>query len=59
MNCTDSFYFDWVMKAPTPAMMDEFFPERLDNDSDHKFDYAFIGDGEVAGEYASLFAPRK
>jgi hypothetical protein len=21
-NCTDSFYVDWAMKAPTPVMMD-------------------------------------
>jgi hypothetical protein len=31
--------------------------QRLGNDSDDKFDYDFIDDGEMAGEYASLFTP--
>jgi hypothetical protein len=26
-KCTDLFYFYWVMKAPTPVMMGDFFPE--------------------------------
>jgi hypothetical protein len=59
MNCTDSFYIDWAMKPPTPVMMDECFPERLDGNSDDEFDYDFIDDGEMAGEYASLFAPQQ
>jgi hypothetical protein len=32
-NCTALFYFDWVMKPPTPVMVDECFPERLNDDS--------------------------
>jgi hypothetical protein len=32
------------MKAPTPVMMDECFPERLDDDSDNEFEYDFIDD---------------
>jgi hypothetical protein len=59
MNCTDSFYFDWVMKAPTPVVMDECFPERLDDYSDDEFGYDFIDDGEMTGEYASLFTPQQ
>jgi hypothetical protein len=46
------------MKAHSPAMMDECFPERLDDDSDDEFDYDFIDAGEMAGEYASLFTPQ-
>jgi hypothetical protein len=33
-NCTNSFFFDWVMRAQSPVMMDECFPERLDDDSE-------------------------
>jgi hypothetical protein len=58
-NCTASFYFDWVMKAPNPVMMDECFPERLDDDSDDEFEYYFIDDDEMAGEYATLFTPQQ
>jgi hypothetical protein len=58
-NCTDSFYFRWVMKAPSPAMMDECFPERLNNDSDDEFDYYCIDDGDMVGEYAFLFTPQQ
>jgi hypothetical protein len=47
------------MKALTPVMMDECFTERLNNDSDDVFDYDFIDDGEMAGEYASLFTPKQ
>jgi hypothetical protein len=46
------------MKSPTPVMIDECFPERLDDDSDDEFDYNFIDDDEMAGEYASLFTPQ-
>jgi hypothetical protein len=48
-NCTDSFYFDWVTKPPTPVIIDECFPERLDDNSDDEFDYDIIDDGEMAG----------
>jgi hypothetical protein len=58
-NCTDSFYFDWAMKAPTPVMMDDCFPDRLDDNSDKEFDYEFIDDGEMTGEYYSLFVPQQ
>jgi hypothetical protein len=59
MNCTDSFYFDWVMKALSPVMMDELFPERLDEDSDDEFDYNFIDGGDMAGEYSSIVIPQQ
>jgi hypothetical protein len=59
LNCTDSFYFNWATKPPTPVMTDECFPERLDDDSDDEFDYDFIDDGDMAGKYASLFTPRQ
>jgi hypothetical protein len=58
-NCIDLFHFEWVMKAPTPIMMDDCFPERLNDDSDDEFNYEFVGDGEMAGEYASLFTPQQ
>jgi hypothetical protein len=48
-NCTDSFYFYWAMKAPSPVLMDECFPERLNDDRDDEFDYDFIDDGEMDG----------
>jgi hypothetical protein len=44
------------MNAHTPLLMDECFPERLDDDSDDEFDYDFIDDGEMAGEYSFLFS---
>jgi hypothetical protein len=47
------------MKAPSPVMMDECFSERLDDDSDDEFDYNFTRDGEMAGEYDSLFNPQQ
>jgi hypothetical protein len=49
LNCTDSFYFDWVMKTPSPVIMHECFQERLDDDSDDAFDYDFIDDGKMTG----------
>jgi hypothetical protein len=55
MNYTNYFYFDWVMKVPTPVMMNGCFPERLVDDIDDEFDYGWIDDGEMAGEHASLF----
>jgi hypothetical protein len=58
-NCTDSFFFDWVTRAPSPVMMDKCFPERLDDDIDEEFDYDFINDGAVAVEYYSLFTPQQ
>jgi hypothetical protein len=48
-NCKDYFYFDWVIKAPTPVMMDECFPDRLDDESDDEFEYDFINDVKMAG----------
>jgi hypothetical protein len=54
-NCTDSFYFDWVMRLSSPVMMDECFPENIHDDSDE--DYDFIYDHPVAGEYDSLSSP--
>jgi hypothetical protein len=47
------------MKVPTPVMIYDLFLEILDNDSDDEFDYDFIDDGEMAGEYASLFTPQQ
>jgi hypothetical protein len=58
-NCTDSFYFDWVMKAPTLVMMGECFPERLNEDSDDEFEYEFVDYWEMAGENTSLFNPQQ
>jgi hypothetical protein len=57
INCTASFYFEWTMRASSPVMMDECFPERLHNDSDNDSD--FIDDVPVAGEYVSLFSPQQ
>jgi hypothetical protein len=51
--------FYWVMRAPSPVMMDECLPERRDDDIDEEFDYDFINDGAVAGEYSSLFTPQQ
>jgi hypothetical protein len=33
-NGTDSFFFNWAMKAQSPVMMDEYFPVRLEEDSE-------------------------
>jgi hypothetical protein len=43
------FYFDLSMKPPTPVMMDECFPERLDDNSNDELDYDLIDDGKMAG----------
>jgi hypothetical protein len=43
-NFTDSFFCYWVMRAQSPVMMDECFPERLDDDSEEEFYYNFIKD---------------
>jgi hypothetical protein len=56
-NCTDSFYFDWVMRASSPVMTGECFPENIHDDSDG--DYDFIYDGPVDSEYDSLFGPQQ
>jgi hypothetical protein len=37
--------------------MSESFPENIHDDSD--FDYDFVYDGPVVGEYDSLFSPKK
>ena len=58
-NCTDSFYFDWIMTAPSPVMMDECFPERLEDYSPGQFEFDFLNDGAVSGEYSSLFSPQQ
>jgi hypothetical protein len=56
-NCTDFFNFDWVKRASSPVMLDECFPENIHDDSD--FNYDFVYDGPVVGEYNSLFSPQK
>jgi hypothetical protein len=50
------FFFDWVMKAQSPVIMDESFPVRLDEDSEEEFYYNFVNESSpVLGEYSSLF----
>jgi hypothetical protein len=48
-NCTDSFYADWEINAPTPVRMDDCFPERLNDDSDDELEYDLIADVEMDG----------
>jgi hypothetical protein len=48
-----------MMKAPSSVIMDECSPEILDDDSDDEFDYNFIDDGDMDGQYASLFTPQQ
>jgi hypothetical protein len=56
INCTDSFFFNWVMKAQSPVMMDESFPVRLEEDSEEKNYYNLANESSpVMGEYSSLF----
>jgi hypothetical protein len=55
-NALIFFNFDWVMRASSKVMMDGCFPENIHDDSD--FDYDFVYDGPVVGEYDSLFSPQ-
>jgi hypothetical protein len=57
MNFTDYCHFDWVMKPPTPVMMDECLPYILDGDSDDEFDYDFIDDGRLVNMFP--YSPHK
>jgi hypothetical protein len=44
------------MKAQSPVMMDEYFPVRLEEDSEEEFYYNLENESSpVVGEYSSLF----
>jgi hypothetical protein len=47
------------MRAQSPVIMDESFPERLDDDREEEFYYNFIDDSPVVGEYSSLFTSQQ